>query len=188
VPARDYVVYGAMSAMGGKGAVQVKTVKVGVHGSTADAGDFGVGPSYQVAGRVVLSDGKPLPPGTRVMLSRDSAWDSQMCEAGPDGTFSFTGVPPELVNLGVTVRGYHPSDANASFERLNGLSLMGLVDRDVTDLTVQLDPGPVKFPDWQHMTREDQQKLSDDNKRIRTSRIAGVPRGVFSGCVPGAGT
>jgi hypothetical protein len=171
MPDRAYVLYGAMSAMAGHGAVEVKTVSVAGHGSTADAGVLGVGPSHRVAGRVVLSDGKPLPAGTRVMLSRDSAWDSQIAEAGPDGRFAFEGVPPELVNLGVTVRGYHVSEANASLDRLNGLSLMGLVDGDVTDLTVQLDPGPVKRAD---MNGEDRQRVFDSYKKARGSRIAGV--------------
>lgn len=175
VPDRDYFVYGAMTALAGRGAASVKTVAVGDHGSTASAGDLSVGPAYRLSGRIVLSDGKLLPPGTRVMLSRDSAWDSQNVEAAGDGTFSFEGVPPERVSVGVRVKGYHVSDANESLDRLNRLSLEGMVDGDVTDLRVQLDPGPGQPPGFHNLDPAERNAFAERHKRTRNSRIAGAP-------------
>ena len=174
-PERAYVVYGAMTALAGRGAASVKTVEVNGHGRTASAGDLSVGPAYKLSGRVVLSDGKPVPPGTRVMLSRDKAWDSQMAEVGADGTFAFEGVPPEIVEINVRVKGYHLSEANVSFERLNRLSLEGTVDADISGLCVRLDPGPGEPPRLGNPTNEERKKLFDHVKRTRESRIQGAP-------------
>jgi hypothetical protein len=181
VPDRDYVVYGAMTALAGRGAAKAKTVPIGGHGSTADSGELSVGPSYRLSGRVVLSDGKALPQGTLVMLSRDSAWDSQLAEAGPDGRFAFEGVPPEVVSVGVRVKGYHLSDANASLDVLNRLSLEGRVDGDITDLRIQLDPGPGKPPGQDTSSDVKGDSLGQHWQRVRESRIAGAPGGVTQG-------
>ena len=175
VPNRDYVVYGAMTALAGRGAAGVKKLAVAGHGSSASAGDLPVGPAYRVSGRVVLSDGQPLPPGTRVMLSRDSAWDSQNVEAGPDGSFAFEGVPAERVSIGARVKGYHMSDANESLDRLNGFSLEGMVDGDIKDLRVQLDPGPIKRFDSGNVSPVERQAFYARHRRTRDSRIAGAP-------------
>jgi hypothetical protein len=174
VPDRDYVVYGAMTALAGRGAAGVKKVTVHGHGTAADAGDLPVGPAHRLAGRVVLSDGKPLPPGTRVMLSRDSAWDTQAAVADAEGRFSFDGVPPsECVGLSVRVKGYHLSDSNDSLDRLNGFSLQGKVDADIIDLHVQLDPGPGPYPSANRSGPEGD-RIAKDWRRTRETRIAGV--------------
>jgi hypothetical protein len=109
------------------------------------------------------------------MLSRDSAWDSQAVVADADGRFSFDGVPPtECVGLIVRVKGYHVSDANDSLDRLNGSSLQGRVDTDITDLHVQLDPGPLDSTNFANRSSEQRNEIAKDWKRTRESRITGV--------------
>ena len=108
------------------------------------------------------------------MLSRDTAWDSQSVEADADGRFRFDGVPPERVSVNVRVKGYHVSDANVSLDRLNGNSLEGMVDGDITDLHVQLDPGPAPPFGWANLTNEQRRTAAEEHRRVRESRIAGV--------------
>ena len=104
--------------------------------------------------------------------------DSQTVTADGEGRFAFDCVPAETVDLSVRVPGYHVSETNESLDRLNNLSLKGTVDGDVTDLTVQLDPGPIKLPDHQGMTQaQQQQQLFKDVKHALESRIAGVRTG-----------
>ena len=38
---------------------------------------------------MVLSDGKPIPPGMRVTVGTNQAWDNQMAHIGADGGFEF---------------------------------------------------------------------------------------------------
>ena len=128
-------------------------MKTGAHGSTLDVGDVEVHPGHRLTGRLVLADGKPVPPGTRVLASRDEAWDSQTATVGPDGRFAFTGVPEERVSLTASVRGYHPSPRNASFDLLNPFGLLGMIEGDVEDLRFLLDPG--QRPAYRRLTAEE---------------------------------
>ena len=59
----------------------------------ANVGDLKVGPAFHIAGRIALSDGKPLPAHTRVLFSREDAWDSQTVQADADGKFTVDSIP-----------------------------------------------------------------------------------------------
>jgi hypothetical protein len=123
--------YGLMDSLKGIGSIPIRNVRSEAHGSTLDVGDMQVQPGFQLAGRIVLADGKPVPPETRVLASREEAWDSQTATVGPDGRFSFTDLPPEHLSLSTNVRGYRPSTQNASFDLLNRLGLLGTVEGDI---------------------------------------------------------
>ena len=69
-PMQDWYLYGLMDSLKGSGSIPVRTVKTGAHGSTLDVGDIEVQPGYRLTGRLVLADGKPVPPETRVLASR----------------------------------------------------------------------------------------------------------------------
>ena len=62
-PNRDYYLYAYMSSLGDRGAVLARPVHVDGDGTTLDAGDVQVQPRLKLAGRVRLTDGKPVPPG-----------------------------------------------------------------------------------------------------------------------------
>jgi peroxiredoxin len=98
-------------------------------------------PAYTLAGVVKLTDGKPLPEKTRVMLGREKAWDNQQVEADEQGRFRFEGVPAEGVSLNVRVKDYRLSEKNASIDPLNTMALIGTIVGDKKDLVVELEPG-----------------------------------------------
>jgi hypothetical protein len=143
VPPQDvFVLYGKMSSLRTHGAVGVQTVQTGASGSEVYVGVLDVMPGLRLSGQVVLADGRPVPAGTRVLLSRTEAWDTQHAEVDEKGNFSFTDLPAEGYSLSVNVRGYHVSPKNASFELLNQFMLAGVVQSDTTGLRLLLEPGP----------------------------------------------
>ena len=153
-PRQDWYLYGLMDSLKGAGSIPIRSAKTGAHGSTLDVGDIQVQPGYRLTGRLVLADGTPVPPETRILASRDGAWDSQTAAVGPDGRFSFAGLPPERLSLSTNVRGYHPSPKNASFDLVNPFGLLGTVQGDVDDLRFLLDSGP-RPQTYPRLSRED---------------------------------
>ena len=114
----------------------------------ADVGELAVEPAFRIAGRVALSDGKPLPDHTRVLFGRESAWDSLTVQADANGRFEARGIPKEVISITASVPEYHVSEKNKSLERLNGTSLKGLVTADIDGLTILLEPGKHEWHDW----------------------------------------
>lgn len=170
-PKGEYFVYGIMAGLGERGAIPIATIQVSGDGSTSDAGELKVQPAFKLAGRVILSDGKPVPAGTRVLIGRDDAWDTQIVTIDADGRFSAVGVPREQMGVSVRVSGYHLSTQNVSLDTLNLGGLDGLVDRDITDLTILLEPGTAKRPE-----KPEEWKRASESARANTGRrIQGVP-------------
>lgn len=142
-PGREFVLYAKMDSLAGD-TVPVKIFTTGASGSEWDCGTLETQPAYRVAGRVVLSDGKPIPAATRLLLGRETAWDHTEALLDAEGRFEFRGVPAESVRLNVSVPGYKFSKRNASLDWLNG-GLIGRVDGDLSDLTLLLEPGKWQF-------------------------------------------
>ena len=141
-PDVDYYVYGSMDTFAKYGAVPKQQLHAGKDGELTDLGSLTVVPAHRVAGQVVLADGAPIPPKTRLLLDRDSAWDSCQVILSPDGHFEFTGVPAELVSLSARVPGYRVSAKNAGLDTYNPYQLVGLAGMvDLTNLVFLLEPG-----------------------------------------------
>src|SRR5262249_35668227 len=85
-PDIEFVYYGLMDSLKAHGAVPAKPCKTQASGTTLDLGDVAVGPAVRLSGRVVLSDGKPVAAGSRVIVSREEAWDSQNVVVDKDGS------------------------------------------------------------------------------------------------------
>jgi hypothetical protein len=170
-PGDDWAIYGLMDGLKPHGAIPVRHLRTGNHGETVELGDIEVRPGHRVSGRIVLADGKPLPPDIRVLLTRDEAWDNQLATAGPDGTFAFVGVPPERVNLSARVPGYHVSAKNTSYDLLNQGGLLGKVEGDVEGLRFLFEPGPSPRRDFGRFRREDYQEY----QRRRDGPLRGAP-------------
>lgn len=168
-PTEHWYLYGLMESLKGTGSIPVRNLDTAAHGAKLDVGDIEVRPGHRLTGRLVLSDGKAIPPGTRVLVSRDEAWDSQTATAGPDGRFSFTDLPEERVSLSTTVPGYHPSPRNASLDLLNPFAPMGMIRGDFDGLRFLLDPG--KEPDDPQFNAE----VSAEYDRRRDSVLRGAP-------------
>jgi beta-lactamase regulating signal transducer with metallopeptidase domain/uncharacterized GH25 family protein len=139
-PEADFYIYGIMSTMDQLGAIPIQTIRTGKDDETTDAGDLMIGPGHRFAGRVALSDGSPIPANTRLLLSREQAWDSRQITLDPDGHFEATGISSGTVTVSVRVGGYRMSGRNASLDMLNP-RMVGRVDRDITNLVLLLEKG-----------------------------------------------
>lgn len=146
-PDTDYYIYGIMSTMKDYGAIPIQKFRAGKDGELTDIGDLTVGPAHRLRGRVVLSDGQPLPAKTRLYLGRSEAWDSMQLILGKDGEFETTGLPEETISLVVGVKGYHISSQIKSLDRMN-FEMVGRMDRDITNLVYLLDKGPEPERDY----------------------------------------
>lgn len=143
-PGREFFFCASMDSLRGHGAIAPKSFKTDRSGTTLDLGDIQVKPGHRLEGKIELSDGKPIPPGTMLMLSRSNVRDISQQELGPDGSFKFTGVPAESLGINVRVKGYIFSKRNPSLDWLNG-GIVGKLDGDTTGLILLLEPGQWKF-------------------------------------------
>jgi len=67
-----------------------------------DLGDLEVIPAIRLAGRVEMPEG--IPPGMKVVLGREPAWDLISVEVQADGSFAIEGLPPESYTVYVTAK------------------------------------------------------------------------------------
>jgi hypothetical protein len=139
-PDTDYNLYGLLDAAKPYGAIAARQIHAGADGAITEAGDLVVTPGHHVAGRVALSDGRPLPPDTRLLLGRWIAWDNAELTLGKEGSFALADVPAEPITLNLRVPGYLMSPKNACLDQMR-TGLMGKLDRDIDDLLILLDPG-----------------------------------------------
>lgn len=161
---REYVLYAKMDSLGDRGALPPRLFASGKTGGAADLGELAVQPGHRVTGRVVLSDGQPVPTSTRVLLSREQAWDHAEALLEPDGQFTFRGVPTESVSLNVRIKGYKYSKRNRSLDWLNG-GLIGRVEKDIDGLTLLLEPG-----EWRYNGEEGEPPDGDSQPREKPLR------------------
>ena len=140
-PDEAYYLYTIMSGSEKWGALPIHEVRSGSDAGEVAVGELKLGPAHRLAGRVMLADGKPLPPGTRLMLTREQAWDHQSATLDDEGRFDFTGVPEEAMRLIIRVPGYRLSSKRNRFQQTNG-SLATFVDKDRLDVEIVLEPDP----------------------------------------------
>lgn len=167
VPAgRDFVLYATMASLRGKGAVVPRTFRTGGSGGAQKLGTLTVTPGHRLAGRVVLSDGKPVPADTRMFLGREQAWDNVEATLDAEGRFEFTDVPAESVSMSVRIKGYRFSKQNPSLDWLNG-GIVGRVTGDLTGLTLLMEPG-----EWRYAG--DESGPSDGDRQPRDKPLRGL--------------
>lgn len=167
----SYYLYGLIDSLRPQGAIPVRDLQTGASGTAADVGVLAVQAGHRLTGRVVLADGKPVPPGTQVVLAREQAWDHTVAVAAADGRFTFTGLPSERYTLSARVPGYHISPKNASVDPLNGFRLLGVIETDIDGLRLLLEPGRQPLPD---SSRFNQANLAEYQRR-QQSPLQGAP-------------
>ena len=140
-PDDDFYLYGIMDTMKSHGAVAVQEVRTGESGTQVDVGTLELKPGFQLSGRVELSDGKAVPNGLRLLLSRDEAWDVQQVVVDETGSFAFGGLPAELYSLSTNMPGYHISPENKSLDPIHNRHLLGVIQSDVTGFRFLFAPG-----------------------------------------------
>ena len=104
-------------------------------GQEVDLGDIRLLPAYTLRGRVVLTDGKPIPPDNRVTLGADWGTDAQMTSLVTDGTFEFKGLARGVYSLAPALRSYKLAD---------GATGEVLVDRDRKEVVLRMEPTPAR--------------------------------------------
>lgn len=167
-PHQKWYIYGLMDTLKSSGCIPVQTVTTGAHGSTLDLGDLEVQPGFRISGRMVLADGKAVPPDTQVILSRErGVSDSQTVRVGPDGHFTFDGVPAEHVQIFTKVSGYHPSQKIPSLDVNFPEFIFGKVTADIQTFLLPLEPGPAPKIDYRQSVEEE--------KRRRAEPLRGAP-------------
>jgi hypothetical protein len=140
VAANDgYYVYGLMPSLKDRGALPVKPVRVSTDGTAVNLSDLVLVPGHTISGRVILSDGKAIPPDTRLLVARENAWDTQAVVLDAEGKFEVHGLPTERYSLSIGLKGYHFSTKNHSIEQINR-RLVGTIDQDIAGLKILLEP------------------------------------------------
>ncbi len=139
-PEDDYYIYGTMASLSEHGALASKEMRVGRDGSRLELGDLNVQAGHRLSGKVVLSDGKRIPAGTELRISRREAWDSRSTTLDSEGRFSMPGIPAEEISVSVALRNYGLSPKNKTRDADNPRVLCGYVEQDIDGLTILLEP------------------------------------------------
>jgi hypothetical protein len=135
-PGRIWYLYGKMESLAAQGvAADLIECETKDDGQVVNVGDIQVRPAYTLRGRVVLSDGKAIPPDMRIDLSSDRASDTQTAVLDPEGRFEFKGLASGVYVISPSVRNYRSPD---EFPR------EALVDHDVDNLVLTLQPVTAK--------------------------------------------
>jgi len=98
-------------------------------GQTLDVGELRLRPAHRVRGRIIVSDGKPLPPDVHLTLLGNYGFDSQVGDVSADGRFEFKGLPKGVVKLSPGVKGYELVDRAEI-----------VVDADRDDVLIRMRP------------------------------------------------
>jgi hypothetical protein len=137
VPAgRVFVVYPKMASLASSGFAGADLpVETRDDGQEINVGDIRLGPTYTLHGKVVLGDGKPIPPDMHVTLTADWGMDSQMTTIDADGTFEFKGLTHAVYSVSVAVKGYKaPSNYGTEV----------LMDRDRSNFVIRMEPASAR--------------------------------------------
>lgn len=142
VPAvNDYAFSGVIGSMG-PWALRTIVRTVGETDSVTVLPPLSLERGYRLEGRVVLSDGRPVPAGTELTLARQLAPKPLVLTLADDGRFAIDGLPPETIVLLVRLRGYHiaPNTPGYAGKWQSGIRVAMLRDRE--DVEIVLDPNP----------------------------------------------
>ena len=142
-PNEEYVACAAMTDLAKLGiASPTITVRVPDDSKTVNDLKIPVSRARTIKGRLRLTDGKPVPSGTRVMLGREGSWDVQFTEADGEGRFEFKGVPAnngDALDLFATIHGYKYSKKTVGLEKAGEWIYSVPIkpgESDITDLDV----------------------------------------------------
>ena len=136
-PGRIWYLYGKMESLAPRD-LSAETIECATKddGQDVNVGDIPVRPACTLRGKIVLSDGKPIPPDMRLSISSDRGSDNQTLTLPSDGLFEFRGLARGVYSLFPSVKGYEVRDPQ---------SMELLIEGDVSSLAVLLQPAtPVK--------------------------------------------
>jgi len=130
-PGRVWALFPTMESLTPKQlAGQLVPIEPREDGQTLDVGEVRLRPAHRVRGRIIVSDGKPLPPDVHLtLLLGNYGFDSQVGDVSPDGHFEFKGLPKGVVKLLPGVKGYELVDRAEI-----------VVDADRDDVLIRMRP------------------------------------------------
>jgi hypothetical protein len=175
----EFWAYSKLGSVAGGGTIVPIHFETGADGLAIDLGECRVELGRTLAGRVVCSDGRRVPAGTVIWGSCPRAGGVFSLELGGAGRFEFKGLPPGEVNLHLSLNRvspatpYHVSGKNKCLHP-NMPFLEGQLERDITDLTILLEPGPDADGDRTSLTDIDPTVRADFND-AKAGPITGVP-------------
>lgn len=176
-PDEPLVLYGKVEGLRGRGAIAEREIEAQPEGASRDLGDLALEPGIALSGRVELSDGKPVPPHTRILIGRLRAWDNSEQELAADGSFQFAALPRESVEVSIRLPGYELSARNESVLRDyddSRQSLAGRLDQD-TRLRIVLEPAGGRKKAEPPRSAEDWSVLNGQQDAVRSKPLRGVP-------------
>jgi hypothetical protein len=133
VPAAEqWYVYGKMESIASRGATDSVACATTHDNQEVNVGDIQIKRAYHVRGKVVLSDGKPVPDGMRIIVSSELNRDSQLAPVNTDGRFECEGLAAGKYSLYPSVKGYELPKGERQIE--------ASIDGDVGNLAIVLDP------------------------------------------------
>ncbi len=140
VPANTRIeIFGGMEELRGHGVPQPVMLTTGDNDTTIDAGEIQLEPGYTIRGRVITSDGRPLPAeGRKANLGARA--DALRVDTAEDGAFVFENVPAGLASMSVQLPGYHISRWNPIRDQ-NNRRIAGTISGDVDEYSILMDPG-----------------------------------------------
>ncbi len=141
-------VYSKMESVGQRGATGTVRCTTTRDDEIVELGDLELKPAFQVRGRVLLSDNKPIPDGMRVTISAEDAWDTQTALLSSDGRFEFKGIAAGKYSVLASVRGYSAPPIRLVTETEKDGRVVTytppppplVISQDVNDLAIRLEP------------------------------------------------
>jgi hypothetical protein len=130
----NWYVYAKMESVASRGATEPKVCTTARPEETVNVGDIQLRHGYRLEGKVLLSDGKSVPEGMRVIISSLRVWDSQTAILDKGGHFTFFSLPEGKYSISPAVRGYSFPDGQDEVETT--------VERNVNDFVITLNPKP----------------------------------------------
>jgi hypothetical protein len=137
-PDQSWFICGSWDLPATAGMVPQTSVKIGADGSTNDIGDLNLQSVSNVAGRISLSDGKPLPANSTYSLSDAAMGRSSTSRLGADGSFQFAAVPGDEISIFLRVAGYQLTPRD--FMLQSGTVTNITVVPNMTNLVIELKP------------------------------------------------
>lgn len=146
VPAnQDHAFAGILGTMG-PWALRTIVRTVGENDSVTTLPPFQVERGHRLSGRVRLSDGRPAPPETKVLVSRALVGGAVGGGLVVDstGAFSLDGLPEETIELRVYLKGYRLSTTTRGYagRMMGAVRIPMLRDRD--DVEIVLEPAAAR--------------------------------------------
>ncbi len=153
-------------------------------GTSLDIGELHVEQGRTLAGRLVCSDGKAVPAGLELRVACGGFKETLEQRPGPTGEFKFEGLLDGPVSLLVVFpeKGvrflYRLSGKNRCLNPDESRRFEGRLDRDITDLTILLEPG--MQPERGHVGRRqlDQAALADFEDAEEWTDLRACSRGL----------